>query len=86
MRSSQIDPLSFASLVSNDTADRRPANGSKCAAIRQDGTRDATEAGTGHGVLALSRHSATTTHADQDGEDHATAGQFFHRFHWKRSL
>jgi len=53
--------------VANDAADYGPADCSNSAAIRQDGARDATDAGADRSILVLSRHPATTTQANQHG-------------------
>ena len=54
-------------LVANDATDHGPADCSNSAAIRQDGARDATDAGADRSILVLSRHPATTTQANQHG-------------------
>ncbi len=46
--------IAGANLMANQATDRGPADRSKRAAIRQDGTRDAADAGTGQGVLVSS--------------------------------
>ncbi len=54
-------------LVANDATDHGSTDRSNSTAIRQDGARDATDAGTDRSILVLSGHPATTTQADQYG-------------------
>jgi hypothetical protein len=68
-------------LVADHTADYSPTNGANRAALRQDGARYATHAGTDCGILILFRHSATTDQADQHGQGHRTAHNSSYRFH-----
>lgn len=81
-----VPVIACINLVADDAADHGPADGSNRAAIRQDGARDATDAGTDRSILILSRHSATTAQADQHGQGHRTAHNSSYRFHWNISL
>jgi len=74
-------PRLFADLMADDTADRGSADGSNGAAIRQDGTRDAADTGSGHRAPALFRHPATAAHADEQGYGYRTTCQSLNRIH-----